>query len=289
MKTQRLLVLLVLLTALLAGIYSAVGLFSSGGPGEQTVVNNYGETVTLYGRGIYRHDSVLKAPIFRGTDAVTLFNAVPALLIALWAARRGGLGACIFLTGMLAYFIYNAASLALGAAFNPLLLVYIAAASASLYAFILAFRSIDLEELARRSAGFPRVWAAVFLVLGALSLVIWIVDILGALIQATVPTNLDHYHTESTYVLDLAVLLPALCFSAWLVWRRKAAGYLLAFLLIGLNLFVGLVVVGQTGLMIVEGLVLSVKEMALYVAPFVLLGALAAALLVSMYRSIRVQ
>ncbi|HPH94580.1 MAG TPA: TIGR02452 family protein [Anaerolineaceae bacterium] len=150
MKNTRL--FLTILIAALAALYAGVGLFSQGGPGPGSFTTQHGQEITLYGRGLYASDSAFKALIFRGTDAVTLFLAVPALLAAAFLDQRGGLRARLFLTGMLAYFLYNSASLALGAAYNPFLLVYIACTSLSLFAFVMAFRSIDLAELARRTS-----------------------------------------------------------------------------------------------------------------------------------------
>src|SRR5688500_15318975 len=76
-----------------------------------------GESVQLYGRGIYRYDSLLIGSGFRGADAATLAVAVPLLVVAIHLYRRGSLRGGLLLTGTLAYFLYNYASMAVGAAF----------------------------------------------------------------------------------------------------------------------------------------------------------------------------
>ena len=93
-----------------------------------------------------------KAPIFHGTDAVTLLVCVPVLLIALAWYRRGSLRGGLFLTSMLAYFLYNSISLAVGAAYNNILLLYMASFSLSFFALILAFLSLDLGTVEARTS-----------------------------------------------------------------------------------------------------------------------------------------
>ncbi|MEJ5203511.1 MAG: hypothetical protein WHV66_14905 [Anaerolineales bacterium] len=276
-----------LLVALLAAVYAGAGLFAQGGKGAFLFTNLYGGTVEIYGRGIYHNDSTFRALIFRGTDAVTLFICVPALVFASVLYRRGSLRGHLFLTGMLGYFTYNAASLALGAFYNNLLLVYIGCFSASLFAFILALCSLDLSVLsARTSQNLPRRWIAVFLFVAGLSLMVWVVDIVVALFRGGIPNHLGHYTTEATYTLDLGVILPGVYLTGILVLRRHPLGTLLACVFILLNLTVGLVVAGQTTLQVLNGIVLTPGQFAAYVAPFIFLSLIAAILLVSILRNI---
>jgi hypothetical protein len=105
MKKSSPLTFLTLLVAILAAAYAGIGLFSKGGPGPFEFTSIHGQTVEIYGQGIYRNDASFKAPIFRGTDAVTLFACIPVLLIALAWYHRGSLRGGLFLTSMLAYFL----------------------------------------------------------------------------------------------------------------------------------------------------------------------------------------
>ena len=149
MKRSNTLVVLACLVALLAIIYAIAGLFSHGGDGPFNFTTLHGATVEMYGQGLYRYDFAFKAPILRGTDAVTLFVCVPALLVAVFLYRRGSVRGGLLLTSMLAYFLYNAASLGFGAAYNNLMIVYIVSFSTSLFAFMLAITSIDLKTSGR--------------------------------------------------------------------------------------------------------------------------------------------
>ena len=287
MKISNTLTILSLLVALSAAVYAGIGLFSSGGEGSFEFTTLHGETVEMYGQGIYRNDAAFRAPIFRGTDAVTLFICVPVLLLALAWYRRGSLRGGLLLTSMLAYFLYNSASLGFGAAYNNILLLYIASFSLSLFALVIAIQNIDLQTLATRtSARLPRRWIAVFLFLAGMSVMVWLIEIIGALASNGVPANLGPYSTESTYLLDLGIILPAAYLAGILVLRRSPWGTLLASILITVNITIGLVVASQSIMQALDGIILKPAEYAAYVAPFVTLSLIAMGLIVSIQRNI---
>src|SRR5918912_442851 len=102
----------------LAAVAAAVGLFSTGGPGASAVTSLRRQVTDLYGVGLYRFDSVLIGVGNRGTDAVTLFLEVPALLLALRAYRRRSVRGSVVLIGVLGWMLYSYASMALYTAFN---------------------------------------------------------------------------------------------------------------------------------------------------------------------------
>jgi hypothetical protein len=287
MKISNTLTFLSLLVAVLAALYAGIGLFSSGGTGPFEFTTLHGETVDMYGQGIYHNDAAFRAPIFRGTDAVTLFICVPALLLALAWYRRGSLRGGLLLTSMLAYFLYNSASLGFGAAYNNILLLYIASFSASLFALVLAFQNIDLNTLAARtSPRLPRVWISIFLFIAGLSLMVWLMDIVVALAAKGVPGTLGPYTTEATYVLDLGIILPSAYLAGILVLRRSPWGTLLASILITVNITIGLVVASQSIMQALDGIILTPGQYAAYVAPFVTLSLIAIGLIVSIQRNI---
>ena len=287
MKRSNTLVVLACLVALLAIIYASAGLFSQGGDGPFNFTTLHGATVEMYGQGLYRYDSAFKAPILRGTDAATLFVCVPALLVAVFLYRRGSVRGGLLLTSMLAYFLYNAASLGFGAAYNNLMIVYIVSFSTSLFAFMLALTSIDLKILAERtSPNFPRRSTAFFLFFAGLSLFVWLSEIIGALVQGSVPPNLGPYTTESTYMLDLGIILPCAYLAGILVLRRATLGTLLAAILITVNISIGLVVASQSIMQALDGIILSPAVYAGYVAPFILLSIVATWILARIFRNI---
>jgi len=65
---------------MLAVVAASLGIFSSGGPGRYNIETVRGETVTVYGIGLYKHMSQDVAPQGIAQDYITLLVAVPLLL-----------------------------------------------------------------------------------------------------------------------------------------------------------------------------------------------------------------
>jgi hypothetical protein len=248
MKISKAVILVVILAGLLAGVQAGAGLFihSDGQPFDFTTL--HGDTVQINGQGLYHFDTAFKTPIARGTDAVTLFGALPLLIIAILFYRRGTLSTQILLAGVLSYFIYNAASVAFGTAFNNFFPEYIAYFSASLFAFVLVLIHIDYAELGRRLQvrGLPSTGMAVVMFLsGAALLFAWVPDILAWMAPGAIP-GIASYTTEVTHVLDLGIIAPATITAGVLALRRQPAGYVMSAILMILLAIIAFVLLGQT-------------------------------------------
>jgi hypothetical protein len=274
------------LIALLATLAAAVGLFWRGGAGAYPVSTIRGETVQLYGRGLYQHDTLFAAGGALGNDAVVLLLGVPLLAASTLLLRRGLRWRLLHL-GVLVFFLYVYASAALGTvAFNPMFPVYVTLFSASLFAVILAGSSIDLGRLARGLApAAPRRGLAVFLaVSGAITLAVWGLPLAGALARGEATARLDSYTTEVTVALDLAVITPLVFAAAALVRRREPLGYLLAAALLVLEVMLAPMIAAQTVGQLRAGVTLSAGEVAGPVTGFLVLAAAAAWFLVAITR-----
>lgn len=274
-------------TGILALISSGMGLFWHSA-GESFMFNTlYGQTVEIYGQGVYRFDTLFKAPLLRGTDAVILFFATPLLVLALIWARSGNLRGRVLLAGVLSFFVYNATSLAFGVAYNALFLLYLVYFPVSLFALITACLSIDITELAARmSPQFPRRLTAIFLIFAGCSVFVWLIIILGAIIQGEVPEGIDSFATEVTYFLDLGLIAPTAFLSAIYLFRRHPAGYFLAALILTLNAMIGPVAFAQNLMQNRAGVEVSTGEQVVFVGIFILTSLVSAILLVKLLRSI---
>jgi hypothetical protein len=276
-RLPRSVVLLCALVAFLALVASAVGLFWQPGASPVSFTTVHGQTVQLYGNGIYRHDTLFTGAANRGTDAATLFVGVPLLMVALVLARRASLRGRLLLIAALAYFLYVYASVALGAAYNELFLVYIALFSASLFAFVRCLTSIDLRSLASRlSPRMPRLGPAAFLLAsGVLTLGIWLSELVGPLVTGQPPKLLGSYTTIVTDVLDLGVITPALVLVGVLVLRRAPIGYLLSFALLGIIVVLGPAIAAATVSQLSSGVSFTIAEVVGPIAGFGILALLA--------------
>ena len=93
-------------------ITASIGLFSTSDGVPYDYINQYGNTITLYGDGLYANDSYFKAPILRGTDATILFVLVPLYgFFIVYNIRKGGELSSRMLMGCISVLLYYSASM----------------------------------------------------------------------------------------------------------------------------------------------------------------------------------
>jgi hypothetical protein len=222
--------ILVLCISLLAAVAAAVGVFSSGGPGPWEHISVRGETVRIFGRGIYRHMSEDVAPQGIAQDAVTLFLAVPMLL---WGFKKAGSGLVrwkLFLAGTLMYFLVTYTFYLAMGAYNALFPVYVLLAGAGSFAFGLSLSALSFEEVRGGYSG-ERIHkgAGGFLIFSSCSVIaLWLGVIVPPLLDGSViPESVEHYTTLIVQGFDLAFLLPLSLVAAVQLFRRTPFGLLL--------------------------------------------------------------
>lgn len=280
---------LVPLIAILALIGALAGLFLPGGDGPFTFTSLRGHDVEMFGRGLYQYDTLLVGAALRGTDAVTLLISLPLLVLFFWKARRGSQNAMLALLGVLFYFLYKGASLTFSAAFNPLFLVYTALFSAGLFAVIIAMTTFDLASLAKRvQPGFPHRGAAIFLLFAGFgTLLIWLSEVIPPILVAGgAPEIMGTYTTLFTHGFDSAVITPAAVIAGVCLLRRNPLGYLLAAPILILCTLIGAVVIGQTVVQTLVGLVFPPQIYIGMIGTWIVMGAFAIGLTVSFFRNL---
>lgn len=258
---------IVVLTLILA----LAGIFYSTGGSQFTVENIYGETIELYGDGIYKHNSVLKASGNKGTDLVML---IVALTFAFFTRKRHDGARYVFIhAGLLTGLLYYSSSLVFGVTFNSLFLVYVLQFSAALFAMIFVLAELLTE------AHLPKVLAdkslkgtAIFLIVSGSSVLVWLEFIIPALLSGQPLANIEIYTTEPTFVLDLAVIFPVYLGCGVALLKRKAIGYKLAPVLLTFITIIGLTVIGQNAFQSAMGVSIPIRQLFGLVISFVVLG-----------------
>jgi hypothetical protein len=210
------------LVATLAGLWPA-----EGAPYPLTTFR--GEEVLINARGLYYWDTVSSAAQIQANDLVTLTLGLPLLAVSFWLARRGSLRGRLLLAGTLGFILYTYITMAFGAQYNVLFLVYVALFSLSLFAFVLVMMSFDLETLpAHFSEKLPRGWIAGLLFFAAAFLSLaWLGRIAATFSSSAVP-GLDNTTSMFIQAMDLSLIVPVCILSGILLLRRHAWGYLLA-------------------------------------------------------------
>ena len=271
----------------LALLAASVGLFWQRDTGSVDFTTLRGATMSTYGQGLYRYDSLFKGAGARGTDVVTLGLALPLLVASILLYRRGSARGALLLTGTLAFFLYVYASLALSLAYNELFLVYVALFSASLFAFVLAFAGL-LPLAATFSAHLPRRAIAIFmLAAGLLTAYVWLEPIVGGLVAGQAPRWLEGYATMVTEVLDLGIIIPSAVLAGVMLLRRDPRGYLVAFpLLVILALLLPTIAV-QTYVQLGAGVIFTTPEIVGPISGFLVFGLIAVAVIWILLRDLR--
>lgn len=288
MKQHSTLDWLIPLIAILALITAGIGLFAQGGDGPFPFTTVHGDTVEMYGRGIYRNDSLFVGALFRGTDAITLFVSLPLLLAGYLSYRRGSLRGSIFLIGLLMYFLYIGTTYTFSVMFNSLFLVYTALLSVSLFAVVIALTTFDTQLLAAKATpNMPSRGIAIFMFVAGLgTLVLWLSELIGPVMTGQPPANLGPYTTMFTHGFDSAVITPATVITGIYLLKRKPLGYLLAAPLLILCTIIGIVVIAQT---ISQGMVGIIFPIGVYigmVGSWVVMGAFAVGLAIRFFSNI---
>jgi hypothetical protein len=243
----------------------------------------------LAGGGLYRYDTVFTAAGNAAVDAVVLGLGIPVLVDAWRRFRAGSPRATLLLTGALGYLLYVYASYALGVAYNPLFLAYVALLAACLFAFIAAFAAMDRAVLAAvaENPDVPHRFLSRFLLTSAaVTSAVWLQPLVTAIVRDTEPALLDVYTTPVTSALDLAVITPAAALAGLQVRRRDPLGYLLAVpLLVTIVLLLPTITL-STILQAVAGISFTTAEVVGPIAGFGILGGVGAWLLIRLLRAV---
>jgi len=262
----------------LALLAASIGLFSTSGGASSSYTNQYGNTVILYGDGLYANDSYFKAPILKGADATIVFIIIPLYsFFLIYSMLKHDELSNYMLMGCVSVLLYYSASLAFGVIYNYLHLVYIALFGLTLFTllYLLSREKTNYEGIKR-----PFRTIYTFLIITGIGLTVaWLPDIVSSLFNRSSLALIENYTTEITYVLDMGIIAPACFITLRLLQKRKAIGYELLIIILFLCSIVGIMVCLQTVFQTAAGIVLSVGAIITKMGVFVALAIFSATLL----------
>ncbi len=262
MNTTKIVIRLSIIIVLLTLIAAGLGVFWQGQGNSFSFTSLRGEQVEIYGRGLYRYDSISYVAQAVAQDVVTLFLGIPLLITGMIWANKGSLRGQLLLTGTLGYFLYTYTSYSFLSAYNLLFLLYVALFSLCLFAFILAMKDLNPETIANNvSSKFPRKGIAIFLMLLAgFLLLAWTGRIVPGLIDGTPPIGLESYTTLVIQALDLGIIVPTSGLAAILLWQARPWGYALSVVVLIKGLTMGAALIAMIINQILAGVSVSIVE-----------------------------
>lgn len=231
MQNKKTITTIVFLILILAGFAASMGIFTNQGGGEYQIQSIRDQTVTIYGIGLYEHMSADVAIQGIAQDYITLFLALPLLLVALFWARSGSQKGQLFFAGVTSYIFLTYLFYMNMAMYNALFLVYVTLTGLSFFAMVLTLLSIDLKQLqAAYNSKTPIKFIGGFLMFNAICIsLLWLSIVIPPLFdKSIVPVSVEHYTTLTVQAFDLSLFLPISFLAGFLLIRKQKFGYLLA-------------------------------------------------------------
>lgn len=237
MRVSNVWIVLSLIAAVLMAVASAAGVL-----GETTYVR---ETVSWAAQGA-------------GQDLVNFLVVFPVLVGSALYAHLGLTRARLVWIGALFYVVYSYVLYAFFVHFGPWFLVYVAILGLSSYALAGGASSVQRWTLPAELGGVRHTRAAaVFLmILGCGFAVLWLGDIVPALVAGRTPESVTQsgFPVSPIHVLDLALFLPGTIATSVLLWKRRPLGFLFAVPVLVFATLMGLAIVVMTFVMRMRGL-----------------------------------
>ncbi len=167
-----------------------------------------------------------------GNDFVTALVAVPLMVWALMAVRRGSRRAELVWYSMLGYCVYNYAFYLFGAQLNWFFPVYAVLFAMPVFALILALSRVDAVQIASEFSGkTPIKWISGYMLFTGIGLAIaWIVQWLNFMLTGAVP-DVGEEGFRLIASLDLSYIVPWFILGAVLLLRRQPWGYIIAMII----------------------------------------------------------
>ena len=232
---KKVLFIITIAIAFFAIIAGVTGIFYEGKGLFNAFENNYdytsirGNTVNIYAKGLYHHMSAEVAIQGIAQDYITVFIAIPLLLIFMCMYRKKPMIALFLLSGTLLYFLVTYLFYTAMGMYSFMFLVHVILLSLSFFAFtialILLFRTIPEYHFSKDT---PTKFVGWFLMLNAFSIaVLWLEIIISPFFKGEIyPVNLEHYTTLIVQGFDLALLLPTAFVSGFLLVKNNYYGYI---------------------------------------------------------------
>lgn len=196
----------------------------------------------LFQAGFYTSSAELVTRT-RSEDIAILVFAVPVLAYGLWATRRGSTRGRLVWLGGLAFMTYVWTSRAMQLPFNDAFLAYVVLTALAGFTLVGGLLAVPPEPVSQALDGriHHRLYGAVLAVIAAGLALLWLSDVVPAILSGTTPAVVRDFGEKGlvTLVIDLGFLVPALTVAAVWLWQRRPWGYVTAGVLLVFGALLG--------------------------------------------------
>lgn len=195
-------------------------------------------------KNLYKDNAFVKSAWY-SNDLITLFVAVPLLVLAIYLTQQRSQRWLMLLMGLIGYVFYNFAFYLFGAAFNIFFLIYTVLVSMSAITLFIQLSNFEITNLSTKFAKkAPVKWVSIYLFL--ISVMLFIVElsmIIPFLLSGTIPETikLTGHPTGIVFALDFSIVIPVSIIAAILLWQRRSWGFILGIIMLVKGFTYGLV------------------------------------------------
>ena len=281
-QNNRAMAAFAVVVASLAAVAAALGVFARGDGSYETVTSVRGVTYAMATDGVYAYNAQRLVSEGVGWDVLTLFVAVPAMLVAAALVAGGSYRGRLFALGLFGYLFYQYLEYAMTWAFGPLFPLFILIFGASLIGLVWFGSSVARDGIDHRfTEDFPgRPFAVVTALMAGLLAVMWTGRIVAGLSGDLGTAGLQGETTLVVQALDLGLVVPTALLIAALAWRRTPIGRVLASVYVVTSVAMSAAIVGML-------LSAGVVEGSFELPPILIFGAYLVATLVLAIRMYR--
>lgn len=235
MNEKKILSIIVIAIAILAGAAASSGIFLNLGEGPFIYKSIRGQNVEIYGKGIYQHMPADVAIQGIAQDYVTLFIAIPLLVITFIGYKKNLIRSHYLLSGVLGYFFITYLFYTAMGMYNILFLCYVTLLALSFFGLFISTRALEHIKAYHFPEKTPAKTVGGFLMFNAVSIAfLWLGIVAPPLIDGSIyPVELNHFTTLIVQGFDLGLLLPISFVIGFLLYRKKNTGYIYSTVYLG--------------------------------------------------------
>lgn len=284
-KRNRIINILLILEVLILLIISINGVLSFVVDRSFFTTNIYGQSIELFGNGVYFYDSYFKAPIFIGTDFTVLVLVIPLVLACfVWYNQKPNNKSRLALISILGVIFYYSMSISTGVTYNYLFLLYMFSVMLSWLGIFILIRELEIDRLSLKSS--KKLYLIFLIISGVALFSIWLMDIIPTLFLNKPLLLIETYTTEVTYVYDMAFISPMMFLSYYLIKKNDNVGVILLSCMLVLCTIMGVMLPIQTIFQLMANIIIPIPVLVIKVGVFVILAIFSGLLTFKLFKEI---